>query len=71
MRKIITLILIVVFLVCSFGSIVIAKSGPFGPAPNAGSGLSEGSGFDGRFGEGNGPGPAPSSGDGESEGPEW
>ena len=66
MKKIIVLILIVVFLVFSFGSIVIAARGP---APNSGDCVPDGSGFEEPFG--NGPGPAPNSGDGVPDGPGW
>jgi len=73
MKKIMVLILIVVFLMFSFGSMVIAENSP-GPAPNAGLGLEDGSGFTDPafpFGNGDTPGPAPGSGDGIPDGPEW
>jgi len=66
MKKIIVLILMVVFLMFSFGSMVIAAPGP---APNSGDGALEGSGLDAPFGEG--PGPAPNSHDGIPDGPGW
>ena len=44
MKKIIVLILIVVFLMLSFGSMVIAQNA-LGPAPNSGDGVDDGSGF--------------------------
>ena len=65
MKKIIVLIL-VVFLLFSFGSVIIAAPGP---APNSGDGVPEGSGLDAPFG--NGPGPAPNSHDGIPDGPGW
>lgn len=47
-----------------------AGSGPSGPAPNAGDGVSDGSGMDSGPNSGNGsaPGPAPNSGDGVPDG---
>ena len=45
MKKIIVSILIVVFLMFSFGSMVISQEGPAGPAPSSGDGVSDGSGF--------------------------
>ena len=66
MRKIVTLILVIVFLVISFGSIGIAGRGP---APSSGDGESEGPEWVEPYG--NGRGPAPSSGDGISDGPGW
>jgi len=69
MKKIMVSILIVVFLMFSFGSMVIAESGPQGPAPNSGDGEPDGSGFEEPFG--NGLGPAPNSGDGIPDGPGW
>jgi len=48
---------------------VIAESGPQGPAPNSGDGEPDGSGFEEPFG--NGLGPAPNSGDGIPDGPGW
>jgi len=66
MKKIIVLILIVAFLMFSFGSMVIAAHGP---APNSGDGDPDGSGLEEPFG--NGPGPAPNSGDCDPNGPGW
>ena len=66
MKKIIVLVLIVVFLVFSFASMVIAARGP---APNSGDCVPDGSGFVEPFG--NGRGPAPNSGDGDPDGPGW
>ena len=67
MKKLIVLILVVIVLVFSFGSMVIAV--PAGPAPNAGDGISDGSGLDNKpLGYGIAPGPAPSSGDGIPDG---
>ena len=47
--------------------------GETAPAPNAGDGDPDGSGFDHEdpIGPDEGPGPAPSSGDGDSDGPGW
>jgi len=69
MKKVIVLILIVTFLVFSFGVMVIAKSGPAGPAPNSGDCIPNGSGFEEPFG--NGTGGAPNSGDGIPDGSGW
>ena len=66
MKKIIVLILIVAFLMFSFGSMVIAARGP---APNSGDCDPDGSGFVEPFG--NGRGPAPNSGGCDSDGPGW
>ncbi|MGB6606820.1 MAG: hypothetical protein WBF28_03325 [Atribacterota bacterium] len=68
MKKIIVLILIVAFLMFSFGSMVIASRGP---ALNSGDCIPDGSGFDGPLGDGSGRGPAPGSGDCIPDGPEW
>ena len=76
--KVLSRILIVVFLVFSFSSMVIAKNAP-GPAPNADDGIPDGSGFkwddngdpvdpEFPFGSGDAPGPAPNSGDGDPDG---
>jgi len=66
MKKVMVLILMVAFLVFSFGGMVIAKSGPAGPAPLSGDGIPDGSGFEEPFG--NGLGGAPNSGDGIPDG---
>jgi len=66
MKKIIALILVVIFLVFSFGSMVIASRDP---APNSGDCIPGGSGFEEPAGSGRGP--APNSGDGISDGPGW
>ena len=77
MKKIIMLILVIVFLMITLSSIIIAGEGPaeaLGPfgAPSAGDGDPDGSGFDGDpYGSADGPGPAPASGDGVSDGPGW
>lgn len=63
MRKIIALVLVIAFLMFSFGSMIIASTGP---APNSGDGISDGSGFNGKVGGGFGG--APNSGDGISDG---
>ncbi|NLJ37200.1 MAG: hypothetical protein GX432_00355 [Candidatus Atribacteria bacterium] len=71
MRKNLALVLIVIFLVLSFGSMVFAQLGPAGPAPNSGDCNPDGSGFDEPFGTLKGRGPAPNSGDGIPDGPGW
>ena len=71
MRKSITLILIVVFLFLSTGSIGFAQAGPNGPATEYHDGDPNGSGLESPFGLIDGPGPAPGAGDGDPDGPEW
>ncbi len=69
MKKFIVLILILAFLMISFGCTTIASNEPAGPAPNAGDGLSDGSGLNNEpSGVGVTPGPAPNSGDGDPDG---
>ena len=68
MKKITVLILIVAFLMFSFGSMVIAARGP---APNSGDCDPDGSGFVEPLGNGSGRGPAPNSGDCDPDGPGW
>jgi len=68
MKKIIVLVLVIAFLMFSFGSMVIA--GP-GPGSNFVDGISDRSSFEGALGDGNSPGSAPNSGDGIPEGPGW
>ena len=78
MKKIIVLILIVVFLMISFGCTTIAENSP-GPAPDSGDGIPDGSGFepddgspsDSPFGTEDAKGPAPNAGLGLSDGPGW
>ena len=75
MKKFIVLILILAFLMISFGCTTIASNAP-GPAPSSGDGQSEGSEFDDEFGspnaspfgDGEATGPAPNAGDGVSDG---
>jgi hypothetical protein len=69
-----TLALVVIMTVAIAGT-VSASSGPMGPAPNSGDGVSDGSGFEipngpnADVGLGSGPvGPAPNSGDGIPDG---
>lgn len=61
---------VVAIMTVAFAGTVSASSGPMGPAPNSGDGVSDGSGFEipngpnADIGSGNGPvGPAPNSGD--------
>jgi len=69
-------IIAVIGLLAATSSVALADSaGPMGPAPNAGDGISDGSGLDapnganGLVGSGSGPvGPAPNSGDGIPDG---
>ena len=71
MKKFIVLILILAFLMISFGCTTIASNdaGPAGPAPLSHDGVSEGSGLVIEpFGDGEATGPAPNSGDGVSDG---
>jgi len=70
MKKFIVLILMLAFLMISFGCTTIAANSP-GPATNSGDGVSDGSGLTPvPFGVEvtPGPGPAPSSGDGDPDG---
>ena len=73
MKKFIVLILILAFLMISFGCTTIASNedGPAGPAPNSGDGVPDGSGLDNvpaPSGDGLAPGPADNSGDGVPDG---
>ena len=82
-RKIITILMSFLLVLVVLTGISIADEndrapegeyyGEDGPAPNAGDGIPDGSGFDHEdpIGPDNGPGPAPSSGDGDSDGPGW
>jgi len=68
MRKLLALGVTMLLLTAVGGAIVFAA---VGPAPNAGDGVSDGSGFDapsGPVGDGDPFGPAPNSGDGVSDG---
>ncbi len=69
-----TLVVVAIMIVATAGT-VSASSGPMGPAPNSGNGISDGSGFEipngpnADVGSGVGPvGPAPNSGDGIPDG---
>lgn len=73
MKKILGLIIVVIFLVAIVGIAIADDFGNKGPAPNSGDGISDGSGFvspNGPSGEGTtGPvGPAPNAGDGIPDG---
>jgi len=65
MKKFIILILIVVFLMISFGCTTVTNNTPPGPAPNSGDGISDGSGLDAPSEVG--PAETPNSGDGISD----
>jgi len=65
MKKFIILILIVVFLMISFGCTTVTNNTPPGPAPNSGDGISDGSGLDAPSEVG--PAGTPNSGDGISD----
>ena len=69
MKKLIALLTVLFVLGFNTGP-VIAGSGPSGPAPNSGDGVSDGSGMDGgpSSDNGNAQGPAPNSGDGVPDG---
>ncbi|MBN2395494.1 MAG: hypothetical protein JXC36_03405 [Candidatus Atribacteria bacterium] len=71
MKKMLTVILVVVFLLFCIGSIGLAQVGPNGPAPESHDGVSEGSGLESPFGLQDGVGPAPSAGDSVPDGPGW
>ena len=75
MKKWIVCMFLIAFFAFSLSPAIGGSSGPAGPAPNSGDGVSDGSGLDspnGPNGETDGEtGPAPSSGDGESEGSEF
>ena len=77
MKKLVLVVAVLVLVaVASTPIIALANSsGPMGPAPNSGDGVSDGSGFDGpngangEIGSDSGPmGPAPNAGDGVSDG---
>ena len=65
MKKFIISILIVVFLMISFGCTTVTNNTPPGPAPNSGDGIPDGSGLDAPSEVG--PAGTPSSGDGISD----
>ncbi len=73
-RKLLVVLLVVTFILATASIVFANSSGPMGPAPNAGDGISDGSGFEppiigGRVGYGSEPkGPAPNSGDGIPDG---
>jgi hypothetical protein len=69
MKRVLAL-LVVAMLV--FAGVAVAGMVAPGPAPNAGDGVSDGSGLDpAPAGPGKTPGPAPNSGDGIPDGPGW
>ena len=74
MKKLFTILTLVVFLAAGTGMALAHDFGLDGPAPSSGDGDSEGSGFDTQNGpndsndEGSTTGPAPNSGDGISDG---
>lgn len=76
MKKLFTILMLVVFLTASAGLAIAKEFGHNGPAPNSGDGIPDGSGFDSPNGPngsdaaaGSGPaGPAPNSGDGIPDG---
>ena len=72
MKKILIIGAIVAILIAGVTIVTAANNEePMGPAPNAGDGNPDGSGFDSPNGQMNGPGPAPNSGDGIPDGPGW
>jgi hypothetical protein len=76
MKKLITTLTLVIFLAAGTGMVFARGVGEVGPAPNAGDGIPDGSGFDSPNGPngsdaevGNGRvGPAPNAGDGIPDG---
>jgi hypothetical protein len=66
-RRLLVLIVVVILVMATAGTALAAPKGLSGPAPRAGDGVSDGSGFD-RTDVGGGVGPAPNSGDGVSDG---
>ena len=72
MKKWIVCMFLIVFFAFNLSPAIGASSGPAGPAPNSGDGISDGSGVDspnGANADGDvGEGPAPNSGDGTSDG---
>ena len=71
MKKLLVIIAVLALFVTAPGVVFAASSGPLGPAPNAGDGISDGSGIDalngvnGNVGAGSGSvGPVLNSGDG-------
>ncbi|MFA5367760.1 MAG: hypothetical protein WC333_07780 [Dehalococcoidia bacterium] len=75
MKALLVIIAIVILALATPGIALADSSGPIGPAPNAGDGISDGSGINapnganGNVGTGSGPmGPAPNSGDGIPDG---
>ena len=76
MKRLLTILTIILFLTASAGMVIAQYSGHQEPAPNAGDGVPDGSGFDAPNGpDGNdsasasGPaGPAPNAGDGIPDG---
>jgi len=70
MKKLFTLMISLVLFFSVAITPVWAGSGPSGPAPNSGDGISDGSGLDSgpNSDSGDAPGPAPSAGDGDPDG---
>jgi len=72
MKKWIVVMFLIVFFAVNLSPAIGGSSGPAGPAPNSGDGVSDGSGFDGPNGSNGGgdggAGPAPNSGDGVPDG---
>lgn len=75
MKRLLVLFMVIILLLTTSGIALADSSGPLGDAPNAGDGISDGSGLDapnganGDVGSGEGPeGPAPNSGDGDPDG---
>ncbi len=70
-----TMVIAAILVVAIAGTALADSAGPMGPAPNAGDGVSDGSGFiapngpNADIGSGSGPiGPAPNAGDGIPDG---
>lgn len=75
MKKLIVIIAVIALFAATSSVALADSAGALGPAPNAGDGISDGSGLDapnganGTVGSGSGPlGPAPNSGDGIPDG---
>ena len=72
MKKWIVCMFLIVFFAFNLSPAIGASSGPAGPAPNSGDGISDGSGLDSPNGTNGGidvgTGPAPNSGDGIPDG---
>ncbi len=75
MKKLLVIVVVIALFAATSGVALADSAGAMGPAPNAGDGISDGSGLDapnganGDVGSGCGPiGPAPNSGDGIPDG---